>query len=280
MKIQVRAFIALVTICTAACNDTSLAEAPVATPTPEEPNAAPVAIIDAATSEYTPLDTAHFDGSASHDPDGAIVSYAWTIVERPSGSNSTIQTLDAGAVAELFVDFAGDYVVELKVTDDDGVTGATTYAFSAIPWQTVHVELAWDIDQVDVDLHLVDTTSGGQFQAEPGDCFYSNKTPDWGVPGPQNDPALDIDDVDGFGPENINIAQPANGATYRIFVHYYADDGFGATNATIKIYLNGELHFEQIKNLEMTDRVWDVATIAWPSGQITEIGAVGDESAF
>ena len=259
---------------TAACtNDTSLAPAPVAVS-----HEAPVAVINAATSDYSPLDTASFDGSASHDPDGVIVSHAWAIVARPSGSNSSIQTLgDAAATAEFFVDFAGDYTIELTVTDDTGLTGSTTFDFSAVPWQSIHVELSWDVDVSDVDLHLVDVGSGGQYAQSPGDCFYSNKNPDWGDAGAMNDPALDIDDVDGFGPENINVPQPRTGSSYRILVHYYSDDGMGATNATIRVYLNGTLQHEAIQVLAASDKVWDVATIDWPSGEITEINTVFDQ---
>lgn len=256
---------------TAACNDTSLAPVLVG----QEP---PTAVINSSTAAYSPLDTAVFDGSASHDPDGTIVSHAWAMTARPAGSNSTIQMLNNGTTAELFVDFAGDYTIELTVTDDTGLTGSTAFNFSAVPWQTVHVELSWDVDVSDVDLHLVDVASGGQYAQMPGDCYYSNKNPDWGDAGTTNDPTLDIDDIDGYGPENINIAQPREGSQYRILVHYYSDDGMGATNATIRVYLNGTMQYEQVQVLTNTDKVWDVATIDWPSGEITEINTVFNES--
>ena len=251
------------------CNDTTLSSIPVAA----EP---PVAVIQGA-SAYSPLDTAVFDGSGSHDADGTIVSHTWALLARPAGSNSTLETPNAGQV-ELFVDFAGDYMLELTVTDDTGLTGTATMPFSAVPWQDIHVELAWDIDVSDVDLHLVDQASGGQFAVAPLDCYYSNKTPDWGDAGAANDPTLDIDDVDGFGPENINVAQPKDGAKYRVMVHYYSDDGVGGTNAIIRIYLNGTLQFEQVKFLSQTDKVWDVATIDWPTGAIEEIGTIFDST--
>lgn len=40
-----------------------------------------------------------------------------------------------------------------------------------------------------------------------------------------NDPRLDLDDVEGYGPENINVRRP-DADTYRIGVHYYDRDGF------------------------------------------------------
>jgi len=276
---KVRIAVIAVAALISACNDGALVAAPVAvdaTPTPApEPGEAPVAVISAVGSEYSPLDTAAFDGSGSHDSDGVIVSHDWAIIDRPSGSNSSIQTLGA-STAEFFVDFAGDYTIELTVTDDDGLTGSTTFDFSAVPWQTVHVELSWNVDEADVDLHLVDVTAGGQFQAMPYDCYYSNKTPDWGDSGALHNPALDLDDVDGFGPENVNIPQPRMGSSYRILVHYYADDGMGATDATIRVYLNGTLQYEDVMTLAATDKVWDVATIDWPTGTVTAINGVFD----
>ena len=247
----------------AGCNDSQLAPSPIATD-------APIAVIDG-QADYSPLDTAVFDGSASHDPDGGeLASFDWEVIAKPAGSNASIQYIDDSHV-EFFVDFAGDYTIQLTVTDDEGDTGSTTFDFSAVPWQAIHVELAWDVPTSDVDLHLVNVTEGGAFYVSPKDCYYANMNPDWGTAGALGDPSLDIDDVDGYGPENINVDQPENGKQYRVYVHYFSDDGVGSTNATIRIYLSGTLQFEQIRNIT-DDLVWDVATIDWPTGQITEIG--------
>lgn len=265
MERKIRQLIALGFVATlgTACNDSKLAPAALSTDDP-------IAVING-QQDYAPLDTAQFDGSESHDPDGGdLVGYEWTVITKPAGSNASIQYITDSQV-EFFVDFAGDYTIELTVTDDEGDTGSTTYNFSAVPWQAIHVELAWDIDSVDVDLHLTNVSDGGQFYQSPGDCYYANLQPEWGAPGAVGNPSLDIDDVDGFGPENINLDQPENSKQYRVFVHYFSDDAMGPTNATVRIYLSGELRYEQIKNLT-NDIVWDVATIDWPTGEINEIG--------
>ncbi len=252
-----------------ACNDTALATAPAGTDDP-------IAVINGQT-DYSPLDTAQFDGTASHDPDGGvIVGYAWEMVAKPAGSNASIQVVDTdGALVEFFVDFAGDYTIQLTVTDEEGATGTTTFDFSAVPWQAIHVELAWDIDVSDVDLHFVDETVGGSFYQAPFDCYYGNTNPNWGSASDAlDDPRLDIDDVDGFGPENINLDKPINSHRYHIYVHYFSDDGLGSTNGTVRLYLNGTLQYEGIKLLPGTDQVWDVATVDWPSGAITEINTL------
>jgi len=252
-----------------ACNDSKLAPAALSSD-------APIAVING-QQDYSPLDTAQFDGSESHDPDGGdLQGYEWSVITKPAGSNASIQYL-ADDQVEFFVDFAGDYQIQLTVTDDEGDTGTTVFDFSAVPWQAIHVELAWDIPSVDVDLHMTNVTDGGTFYVAPGDCYYGNLSPDWGTAGALHNPSLDIDDVDGFGPENINLDEPETANQYRVFVHYFSDDAMGATSATVRIFLSGELQFEQIKTLtndpsSFETMVWDVATIDWPSGAINEIG--------
>ena len=224
-----------------ACNDSKLAAGAASTDDP-------IAVING-QQDYSPLDTAQFDGSESHDPDGGdIQGFEWEVVTKPGGSNASIQYLSDSQV-EFFVDFAGDYQIQLTVTDDEGDTGTTVFDFSAVPWQAIHVELAWDIPTVDVDLHTTNATDGGTFYQSPLDCYYGNLNPDWGTSGAVGDPSLDIDDVDGFGPENINIDQPENSKQYHVYVHYFSDDGMGATSATVRIFLSGELQYEQIKSI-------------------------------
>ena len=67
-------------------------------------------------------------------------------------------------------------------------------------------------------------TSGSWFQ-QPYDCYYQNPTPDWGQQGnPDDDLLLDLDDIDGGGPENIGLSNPENtqnlGNLYIVGVHY------------------------------------------------------------
>ncbi|MFN8022927.1 MAG: PKD domain-containing protein [Acidimicrobiales bacterium] len=77
------------------------------------PNQTPTAAFSATT---TPLAVA-VDGSASVDPDGSIVSYAWTFGD---GGTAT------GATASRTYSTAGTYTVTLTVTDDRGATASTT----------------------------------------------------------------------------------------------------------------------------------------------------------
>ncbi len=84
-------------------------------------NQPPVASFTATpTSGEAPL-TVNFDASASNDPDGQIVLYHWTI----DGN-----TLDDGSIVGTVFDTAGDKVVSLTITDDDGATATAVVVIS------------------------------------------------------------------------------------------------------------------------------------------------------
>jgi hypothetical protein len=76
-------------------------------------NRAPIARFTAsATVGFAPL-TVDFDGRASSDEDGTIVSHAWSFGTGDTGSGATVRT--------TYVD-PGIFRAQLTVTDDDGAT--------------------------------------------------------------------------------------------------------------------------------------------------------------
>jgi hypothetical protein len=93
-------------------------------------NQAPVANAGMDTTVIYPHgNVALLTGGASYDPDGSIVSYSWKQVSGPTTASISGAT-DANATAEALA--VGDYVFELTVTDDKGVTATATV--------TVHVK--------------------------------------------------------------------------------------------------------------------------------------------
>ncbi|MEC8277434.1 MAG: hypothetical protein VX026_06955 [Myxococcota bacterium] len=61
----------------------------------------------------------------------------------------------------------------------------------------------------------------------------------WGVLG-QSWGDLDIDDVNGFGPETFTSTPGTSGLNYEVKVHYYSDHGNGDTNVTMRVvYYDG-----------------------------------------
>ena len=230
--------------------------------------------------EAIPLDTIQFDGTASNDPDNAgnpnaISRYEWSIIERPTDSTARFVPNDSSNRPSLFLDLAGRYLIELTVYDAQNTPSCEPAQISilATPNEDIHIQLVWDTDNTDIDLHFLHPN--GRWNQSPYDCHWLNKTPNWAnINSPTDDPSLDIDDVDGFGPENINLDNPEN-VTYRVGAHYYSDHFNGASNATIRIWLSSVLVFEY-RNKFMTDQqFWDTSSIQWgPAPQTSQIDMV------
>jgi len=98
----------------------------------------PVADAGPDVSAYTG-ETVLFDGSASSDPDGTIVSYAWDFGD---GSPPT-----AGASVSHVYTVPGIYTVTLTVTDNDGAT-ATDTSIVTVTAPLLEVEVFYDSFEV------------------------------------------------------------------------------------------------------------------------------------
>ena len=251
--------------------------------------------------EVVPQTTLHLGGDQSFSPTGAIAKWEWS-VEQPAGSQSLFIPSATFPNPTFEANVAGPYLFRLVVTDENGEVScqAAERMVVVIPDEAIHVELLWntpnDPDQTDegpeagadVDLHFLhpyasgpdidgDGTPDGWFD-QPFDCFWFNATPNWGSfdPAVDDDPGLDRDDTDGAGPENMNLDIPEAGKTYRIGVHYWHDHKYGPSYVTVRVYVYSELVFELSDVKLYNHDMWDVATVAWPSGVVTlQTGADG-----
>jgi hypothetical protein len=61
-------------------------------------------------------DTMQLDGSGSHDANGDVLTYRWSLVTVPAGSATVLSSPDQ-AITEFVADVAGTYVVSLVVND-------------------------------------------------------------------------------------------------------------------------------------------------------------------
>jgi hypothetical protein len=239
------------------------------------------------------------DGSASSDPDGpggVPVRYEWVVVERPDGSVSqpVERFFEPGApggggpeddpltpTAVFFVDLPGAFTFELRVTDEDGLTAPSeacpadaSVNIRATQVEDLHVQLIWDTPAdpdetdergTDLDVHLRHPDAEDFFDMRL-DCFSMNTNPDWGEPGdPADDPSLDFDDINGAGPENISISRVQDtdrlGAPYEAAVFYFDDADLGPTDATLRIYRDGDLAFDATRRLDRPGLLWHAASI-------------------
>jgi hypothetical protein len=270
---------------------------------------------DSTVTEYNvqPLDVIDLDGTPSTDPGGSVERWEWTVVSRPDGSVSQIveryddrrAPADGGTEddpttpeAHFFVDLAGAYELELRVYDNLGQISCDPKAVQrvvveAVPDKDLHVQLVWstpdDPDETDgfgtdLDLHLRHQRAGESWgeAATEWDCFFRNKTPDWGQVGDfGDDPSLDIDDTNGAGPENINLSNPEDGVSYDIAAIYFrAESTFGQPDvpprtehpsyATVRVYVRGEVVFELIdRELTRGSQLWHAARVQWCEDQAT-----------
>ena len=163
----------------------------------------PIAVCDSNRFQVAPLrESADLFGSDSYDPNGLdIIDYRWRLVERPSGSGSTM--LDENSDLRKFTpDLAGDYKFELVVINEECVqSDPCQLSLQATPFEDVWIELSWSESGDDLDLHLL--KNGGPFESDQ-DCFYGNCISeygdlDWGNRGLLDDnPRLDLDEITSF----------------------------------------------------------------------------------
>jgi len=216
-------------------------------------------------------ESADWIGVTSYD-DGSIVSYDWTLVSSPAGATATMPAGTANR-RNFTPDVAGEYIAQLVVTDNDGLVSEPCLAtLEATAGEGLWVELFWTYSGDDMDLHLLD--DGGSLTA-PSDCYFANCTGrgrDWGTPGAtDDDPVLDLDDIPGTGPENINIDSPDVG-TYTVYVHDYPGSVYmGRNDVTVNVYLGGALVWTDTRNINSEGCYEPFVEVTVPGGATTDL---------
>lgn len=259
--------------------------------------------------EVPPQSVIHLDGSGSLVASGKSLTYKWTVVQQPAGTDAyaffpsdtaakvtfgTTTNTQNGPQVQLNV--VGVYKFRLTVKDSDGQDGCgpMDYIVQVVPDAGLHVELLWDTpgdsnkadkDGSDLDLHFahpdaekanictnplkicgtkpcacqMDGDGDGQpdpWFADTFDCYWFNPQPFWGnAQLPEDDPFLALDDTDGWGPENLNMASPES-VPYRIGVHYWDDHDYGESTATIHIWIDSNLITTLTQKLKECDMWW------------------------
>lgn len=133
--------------------------------------------------------------------------------------------LDPTACAGAAFDIV-NAMIEYASTEEANIESEVNLADGALEsgYGSVKVTLTWDTTG-DLDLHVIDPSSEEIYYAHPSSASGG---------------ILDVDDRDGYGPENIYW--PEGGAptgTYTWFVKYYADpDGVGSATWNVLIVIN------------------------------------------
>ncbi len=179
---------------------------------------APVVHIERPVGGYTSTRVLTIEGWIEGDPERAVLIVNGS--ERPLQMKPPEE--DGGrpfSVSLLIPPGANTVVVEAENREGRGRDSVTFFA--NVPPLNLSVVLSWDTDGTDVDLHVIDPSGE--------ECDYTNKETEAGG-------RLDVDDTDGFGPEIFTLANALAG-TYRIFVHYFSDNGYPQTLATVDVIL-------------------------------------------
>lgn len=174
---------------------------------------APTVQLSAPNGGWTTQRIVHVTGTVSDDS----IPLATLVV---NGGERPLK-LNGGAFDVQIVLTPGLNVVEVVATNAGGTGRAKRSFIARVPKLDVRVVLSWDTDQTDVDLHV----------AEPDgqEAWYGHReTPSGGN--------LDIDVVDGFGPE-IYTQSSAQPGQYVVWVSYFSDHGHAQSQVTCDVVL-------------------------------------------
>ena len=130
------------------------------------PNQSPVANAGSNISITLPINNSILDGSASSDPDGSIVTYAWSKTSGPA----SYTIANAGAATTALSNLVqGVYVFTLQVTDNAGATASTivtvTVNAAAVPSNQSPIANAGN--SINITLPANSATLDGSASADP-----------------------------------------------------------------------------------------------------------------
>ncbi|MDB4928377.1 MAG: hypothetical protein JWM10_861 [Myxococcaceae bacterium] len=172
----------------------------------------------------------------------------------------------------------GDFTVHAEARNPDGTTAQCDTAVAMLG-HGLRVELSWNTQATDVDLHALGDPEAHWFT--PQDCYYANRTPDTTVVEEGRRRWLDTDDVDGEGPENIRVDTPNVDRDYQVGVHFYSShQHHGPTHATVVIYC-GEQRVARFERDLVGDRggsdandFWHVAAVRFGGPEVCAVRPV------
>jgi len=182
-------------------------------------------------SDVVVFDARAGDGCSGDAEDGENVTVEWTLTS-PTSASRLGTVSGEPLVRTLEADATGDYRVDVLVRDSLGLEATTdaagrpaTVTIHVAPRRDIAVEIAWNAQTVDVDLHFVRGTADAIW-SDDNDLYWDNLDPDWGVVGdPFDDPLLLIDDL-GYGPlvETAVLNRPEAGQSYWVYARLHKDE--------------------------------------------------------
>lgn len=175
----------------------------------------------------------HFTWHVFMGPRPAIYRFASQF--DPQDTNAEQGT---GASTPFVTPIVGTYTLQAEARDASEQVVGRCETQVAMLSHGLRVELSWNTNDTDVDLHAV--TSADPWWVSVADTYYANRHPDDAqLPEPQRR-WLDTDDVDGEGPENIRVDAPQLDRDYVFGVHYFSSHGHADATVAIVVLYCGE----------------------------------------
>lgn len=245
-------------------------------------NRAPLAVARAHLAGEPPQDTllttgvgatVLLDGTGSTDPDFDLpLSLRWTLALKPEGSAAQPSSATS-ATPSLVLDLPGLYSLSLLATDSAGLASFTAARVDlrAVPPMQLLVELVWDAQRPDLDLHV---RQEGAALGSASDCSWMNPDPVWFPGGGDRNPHHLGDALVGYGPEDVQWKEPAAGR-YRLAVVGRSLNGdTRAPTARVRVRAFGVLVAELVKTVAAGE-TWEAGVVDWPTGRVTQSAQAG-----
>jgi hypothetical protein len=192
---------------------------------------------------------------------GQVDSYqtSWNLSMEISNVLTRVDVQSDGSFSAISVLRPGDNVLTFRLDTNEGREVQVFHVTGDFALQQLWSELRWNTDGTDIDLHLVPV---GASPWSIQDCYYANKQASWGA-------SLDVDDVNGYGPEHIT-GNAIAGGKYLLFVHCFSTNGSTApTTPSVILALQGGENriFTCPQPMTQADNVWNIGYITYPGGQ-------------
>lgn len=223
----------------------------------------------ATTVAAAPYETVMLQVQPSDGGDAdTLTNHQWSVTAQPMGSTTRLSPDNMAAAPTLFLDSLGVYTVEVTAENAEGLPTCdpAVVTINVTIDATIWVEITWDTpgdpDQTDnmgadIDLHFMHPN--GTWNTAPLDLHDGNPMVDWGATGPANDPQLVRSDSDGLGPEIVILNDPEM-LNYRTGAYGANPNGFGVSDVTMRVYLNGNLSYEGTQAVNLRE-FWFVGGI-------------------
>ena len=168
--------------------------------------------------------------------------------------------VNQGEFSESISILSGQNTIRLRANSDNGDTGISENItiYGNFTSADIEITLTWNTPTSDLDLHV--------WNPEEEHAYYGNKS--------ISDGFLDIDDIQGYGPETFTSNNAMSGQ-YIIKINSYDLDEDTYADATVQIQINGGAihtfgpHHFSVSNEGLDNNPnawWDVVTFNYPQG--------------